>query len=137
MFNSLLGLGLAIFGLYHYREAQLNPAIDTTLAFHVKYLGSILLGGGVFAYNLASNLNVTNLSSLFSKFKMPSLGVNVSKLPANIEIKTEEEQDNISLYYLTERLKTDPEALDLLRKISDKLFSLHHPVEKLPTQEGK
>ena len=137
MLNSIIGAAMAAYGLYNIYQAQIHPEIDTTINFWAKFGGLTLLGGGVFAYNIASNLNVTNLSSLFSKFKMPSLGVAVSKLPANIEIKTEEEQDNVSLYYLTERLKTDPEALELLRKISDKLFSLHHPVEKLPTQEGK
>lgn len=130
MLNSLLGLGLALFGVYNIHQAQINPDIDTTIMFWGKYLGAVIVGGGIFTYNLASNLNYTYLSSIFSKFKLPSSGVKtVNKLPADIEIKTEQVMDTESLFYLTERLKTDPEALELLRKIADKLFLKHHPVD--------
>ncbi len=128
MLNSLLGLGLAIFGGY----SIYTFTGDTTPVFWLQHLGMVLGGLGVVGWNTSPQV-----LSLLKNFKLPTIPQTnipvkesaVKELNADIKIEDSQEQDSVCLFYLTERLKGDAEAVELLRKLNDKLFSLHHPIK--------
>lgn len=127
MVNTILGLAIASFGIYHVVQAQLDSSIDTTPLWWLKMGGAILVGLGFAGYNVFTSFKLP-------QFSWPTLNSGKSEtmakdLPAEIKIKTEEESDIEALYYLTERCKETPEALECLRKLNDILFTKHHPVK--------
>lgn len=122
MFNSLIGIALAVFGGY----SLYTHTGDFTPQIYAKFLGMILVGGGVVIYNMLTNLPKLSFSLPNLQFfkKEDKMG---KELSPEIHMKTEEEQDNAAIFYLVERLKDNAEAVELLRKVNDCLFILHHP----------
>lgn len=121
--NTLLGIGLAAFGGY----SIYTYTGDTTPLFWLKYLGISGLGLGVAGWNTLPLLKNIKLPTLPVKSQVKEIVV--KELNNEIKIEDSQEQDSVALFYLTERLKGDPEAVELLRKLNDKLFSLHHPIK--------
>ena len=123
MFNSLLGIGLGVFGAYSlYTNTQ-----DFTPFIYLKFGGMMLLGFGIALWN-----SVPTLLSSLSNFKLPTLpkkeNTVAKELSKDIHMKTEEEQDLASVFYLTERLKDMPEGVELCSKLNGLIFTLHHPL---------
>lgn len=121
--NILLGIGLAAFGGY----SIYTYTGDTTPLFWLKYLGVTVLGAGISGWEAIPLLKNIKLPALPMKSKVKETAV--KELNNEIKIEDSQEQDSVALFYLTERLKGDPEAVELLRKLNDKLFSLHHPIK--------
>lgn len=125
MVNTLIGAGLFLFGMYNIILANGSASIDTTPLFWAKYLGSVLIGGGVVAYNA-----YPLVLSKFANFKISKEPMVTNELSSDISIKGDQEQDITALFWLAERVKEDAEGIELCRKLSDKLFSLHHDLKK-------
>lgn len=132
--KTLGGFGAMLYGAYAIYYAQMNPTFDTTPMWWLQVLAAIIVGGyfGLsdflpqvwrFALRLKANLQEPN-------------GVVVTTVKTEtktddtvIEIRSLEEKDMASLYYLTERCKAinDGAAYKLCRDLNDVFFTLHHP----------
>lgn len=123
MVNSIIGLGLCVFGIYNVVLSNYNTSIDTTPLWWIKHGTAIVVGGCIFLYNIYPHavLALTNF-----KFPKKDKIMSGKDLGPDISIKSEQEQDIATLFWLSERLKNDPEGLELCRQLHDKLFSLHH-----------
>jgi hypothetical protein len=118
MFNTILGLILAGYGVYTFSTYQ----GDLTPFYYAKYGILVLVGGGIALYNGLTQLKNIRFPSLLTKKENT-----VKELSKEIVIENEEEQDVQAIFYLTERLKGMPEGLELCKKLNALLFDLHHP----------
>ncbi len=135
MLNNLIALGLLVFGAYNLIHGQMAD-LDTTPLYFIKYGGASLLGLSILGYNLFPTLK---------GFKLPTLpkltgekSVPMAKdLGADISVKTEEEQDMVALYYITERFRAvkdqavKDKGIALCKEVNGLLFDIHHPADKV------
>lgn len=132
MINILLGLGLAIYGIFRVVQANLDPTIDTTITWWLQNGGAILAGGSIAAWNaipLVSGL-IANFKSSPTKKEEIVNTIITEEMPDGIKIKSEEEADMSALYYLTERCKKTGNGLELCKQLNDLFFSIHHPAKE-------
>ncbi len=123
MINTILGLviaGIGGYSLYSY-TGDLTPLV------YLKFGGMSLIGGGFALYNLIPSLLSFKLPVLPNKTEVKV--ETVKELSPEIKIEDAQDMDTKCLFYLTERLKHDPESLDLLAKLNAKIFVLHHPAK--------
>ncbi len=127
MFNIFLGLGIGGYGLY----SIFNPTGDMNINFWLKFGGMTIIGLGIALYN-----SLPLLYSQLTKIKLPTLQTNkespmAKELSGEIKVSNEQEQDFMSLFYLTERLKDDVEAQEALKTLNARIYNLHHPAKKV------
>lgn len=128
------GFGAMLYGAYAIYYAQMNPTFDTTPMWWLQVLAAIIVGG---YFGLSSSLPQVwqfalrvkeNMANGATKTVAPEANVD-TKAEEVIEIRSLEEKDMASLYYLTERCKAinDGAAYKLCRDLNDVFFTLHHP----------
>ncbi len=134
--KTLGGFGAMLYGAYAIYYAQMNPAFDTTPMWWLQVLAAIIVGGyfglsdflpQVWQFALRVKENMANGAT---KAVAPEVvDIKASKTEEVIEIRSLEEKDMASLYYLTERCKAinDGAAYKLCRDLNDVFFTLHHP----------
>lgn len=128
--NTLLGPAVMAFGGY-LTYNTMNTSADVGMMDWLKALGALTVGGGVTAYNSFSYLK--GVVSNFRKGTPLLEQATPSEEPVGgIAILSEEEKDMSSIYYLTERCKTEGKGLDICRQLNDLFFSIHHaPTAKI------
>jgi len=123
MFTVITGLVVAAIGA-GLTYNNLSTSNDVTIMMWAQAVLALGAGLGIAGWN-----SVDLVKSLMTKVKSNINSTSTDSPVETIKMKTEEEKDIESLFYLTERCKDSPEGLELCQKINSLLFSLHHKKE--------